>query len=296
VRFDHLDDDAPVEPTDELRDAVVRRAARHRRRRALVPGAALLAIAAVAVAFVATAGKDDGTTRVLTPAAPPAGRVHLSAHLTPHSAEVRLDNATGANHQGNIEVCVASSKSRNSGGVSARSDARSCTQQYVAVNAHTSSTRTVLISTDSSATITVSWHDSSEQPVRAPSLRFRPVSGETLSARIALDRRVFAAGERITGSLVIENRTGVPVELRDQHGCAPSWGVRVGAPGVATGTAFKGACGTRGLVVQPGEVRLPFVASTGSLAFGAGEYRATFVAKSPIEGLRVPAEVAFRIG
>ncbi len=90
-----------------------------------------------------------------------------------------------------------------------------------------------------------------------------PVEPADLLARIELSSTTVVAGGTVAGELVVENRTGGPVELLDRE-CRPNWTVGlVGADGVTHEVAFPAICHPEPLTFPPGLTRLPFaVAAT----------------------------------
>jgi hypothetical protein len=96
VNFDHLDDAAPVEPDSSTRAAVARRARRLRQRRAIVPGAALLAVAGAAIVAITMLSNESSVpTRVV------AGPTTTTVDADPIGAAV----TRGAIH---VEASIAS--------------------------------------------------------------------------------------------------------------------------------------------------------------------------------------------
>lgn len=77
--------------------------------------------------------------------------------------------------------------------------------------------------------------------------------------KIQLPSTVMVAGSELTGHVVIQNNTGATVTLpRGKGGCTPEWAVSLGNDKIPPIEAFAASCGSKKLVLRPGQNRLRF--------------------------------------
>jgi hypothetical protein len=86
------------------------------------------------------------------------------------------------------------------------------------------------------------------------------VAPPRVTARLVLESAVIAAGSTEVGTLVIRNHGRAPVRLtaRGAPGCTPQWGVILTNEKLPQQGSFSAECGSRPLMIPPGETRLPF--------------------------------------
>lgn len=76
--------------------------------------------------------------------------------------------------------------------------------------------------------------------------------------RIVLNRAVVPTGTTIHAVVVVVNRTGHSILLRDPHGCESAMGVAVTNATVAPGGGFTQVCRSQMFLLATGTSRLPF--------------------------------------
>jgi hypothetical protein len=273
MKFDHLDDDRPIEPTDSMRESVARRAGALRRRRMVVPGTALVAAMALAIAAVAVVANDtDAPRRVVAgPTAGGPGAIErsmtrngatitvslASAEVRPGSpvhATVTVRNGTDEPHDYDFRTCLATTETWTEFGECQRA------RLSVEPGAEASSSTTLeaprepgdyLVGISDGAPSGEDWR--LDVPLRVEG----DVSAETLTARIELDADTVVAGGELHGELVIDNPTNETIDVRD-GGCSSKWGVDLVRPGEEPDIAFTLECRNEPLRLPPGTTRFPF--------------------------------------
>jgi hypothetical protein len=314
VRFDHLDDDTPVEPSDELRESVDRRAARLRRRRTLVPGAAAVVVAALAILGIATVANEtnaparvfvgngptdsdapivrrvtrDGVTlqaKLWEPVARPGDEINVTVTVTNRSdTDRRID----------VSPCVATGPIPETGWFGyTPSD---CPRLAFGVVAHQSQSRTAALTAPSKPGahgVVVSWGDRGK-PTTALILRLavENVPAGTLRAHIELDRDTYAVGDKITGNVVVDNDLGHTVSLSHKAGstrCGPQWAVVANGVRDTAVLTWDAMC-RRPALVPTGTTQWPFTVSRAT-PLPAGRHKLTFISNGGIFGLTKPSPV-----
>jgi hypothetical protein len=120
------------------------------------------------------------------------------------------------------------------------------------------------------------------------------VPAGTLTARLELDSDRVAPRGRITGNLVIENRTGHRVDLWEKgKRCTPDWGVFITSVTLDSAFGPNRPCYRKPIVVPPGTTRRGFalLAYDGNTPLPAGRYALRFVSRTPIADFTPPAPV-----
>lgn len=271
--FGHLDDNAPVEPSDETRAAVARRAARLRRRRSLVPAVAVIAVVAAVLGVVASTGSNDRTSVI---AARRGSTGQLRAHLEVDSRRVEA----GGTLRGRLVVENDGDKTlrlRAPGSCSnswrvflvARNEslvyADACEQRAMKVKPgvnrypfSVSATGYGIALPPGRYSLRFFWATPPELPKpKSLPITVTPAPDRPLEARLALDGRSVDAGGELHGDLVVVNATGKTVTSK-AGSCTPKWAVALTKPGEDPSVAFTLECGVEPLKFGPGETRLPF--------------------------------------